>query len=78
MMYYVFEGVGDDGFVEEGADHVEGITRVDDKTCLLYTSFMGTQTPAKGDVHLAERYFQTHNRTGKEGTADVSGGREQI
>ena len=25
MMYYVFEGVGDDGFVEEGA-------------CLLYTS----------------------------------------
>ena len=25
MMYYVFEGVGDDGFVEEGADHVEGI-----------------------------------------------------
>ncbi|WP_442876967.1 hypothetical protein [Enterocloster sp. OA11] len=41
-------------------------------------SFMGTQTPAKGDVHLAERYFQTHNRTGKEGTADVSGGREQI
>lgn len=32
MMYYVFEGVGDDGFVEMGADHIEGITKVDDKT----------------------------------------------
>ena len=37
MMYYVFEGVGDDGFVEEGADHVEGITRVDDKTVRFTT-----------------------------------------
>ena len=37
MMYYVFEGVGDNGFVEEGADHVEGITRVDDKTVRFTT-----------------------------------------
>ena len=37
MMYYVFEGVGDDGFVEEGADHVEGITKVDDKTVRFTT-----------------------------------------
>ena len=37
MMYYVFEGVGEDGFVEEGADHVEGITRVDDKTVRFTT-----------------------------------------
>ena len=36
-MYYVFEGVGDDGFVEEGADHVEGIARVDDKTVRFTT-----------------------------------------
>ena len=37
MMYYVFEGVGDDGFVEAGADHVEGITKVDDKTVRFTT-----------------------------------------
>ena len=37
MMYYVFEGVGDDGFVEEGADHVDGITKVDDKTVRFTT-----------------------------------------
>lgn len=32
MMYYVFEGVGDDGFVEEGAESIDGIQKVDDKT----------------------------------------------
>ena len=37
MMYYVFEGVGDDGFVEMGADHIEGITKVDDKTVCFAT-----------------------------------------
>lgn len=37
MMYYVFEGVGDSGFVEEGEDHVEGITKVDDKTVRFTT-----------------------------------------
>ena len=37
MMYYVFEGVGDDGFVEMGADHIEGITKVDDKTVRFAT-----------------------------------------
>ncbi|WP_367932129.1 ABC transporter substrate-binding protein [Enterocloster citroniae] len=37
MRYYVFEGVGDDGFVEAGADHVEGITKVDDKTVRFTT-----------------------------------------
>ncbi len=37
MMYYVFEGVGDDGFVEEGADHIEGIVKVDDKTVRFTT-----------------------------------------
>ena len=29
MMYYAFEGVGDDGFTEQGADHIEGIVKVD-------------------------------------------------
>ena len=37
MMYYVFEGVGDDGYVEEGADHVDGIVKVDDKTVRFTT-----------------------------------------
>lgn len=37
MMYYVFEGVGDDGFVEPGADHIDGITAVDEKTVRFTT-----------------------------------------
>lgn len=37
MMYYVFEGVGDDGFVEAGADHISGITKVDNKTVRFTT-----------------------------------------
>ena len=37
MMYYVFEGVGDDGFVEEGAESIDGIQKVDDKTVQLTT-----------------------------------------
>lgn len=32
MMLYAFEGVGDDGFVEEGAESVEGVKVLDDKT----------------------------------------------
>ena len=32
MLFYVFEGVGDDGFVEEGAESVLGIKVLDDKT----------------------------------------------
>lgn len=37
MMYYVFEGVGDDGFTEPGADHIDGINKVDDKTVRFTT-----------------------------------------
>ncbi len=37
MMYYVFEGVGDDGFVEEGAENIDGIQKVDDKTVQFTT-----------------------------------------
>lgn len=37
MMYYQFVGVGDDGFTKPGADHVEGITKVDDKTVRFTT-----------------------------------------
>ncbi len=37
MMYYVFEGVGDDGFVEAGADSVAGINVIDEKTVQFTT-----------------------------------------
>ena len=37
MMYYLFEGVGDDGFVEEGAESIDGIQKVDDKTVQFTT-----------------------------------------
>ncbi|ODM05921.1 ABC transporter substrate-binding protein [Eisenbergiella tayi] len=37
MMYYAFEGVGDDGFVEAGADSVDGIQVIDDKTIQFTT-----------------------------------------
>lgn len=37
MMYYVFEGVNDEGFVEEGAESVEGVKVIDEKTIQFTT-----------------------------------------
>ena len=37
MMYYVFEGVGDDGFVEEGATSIDGVKVIDEKTIQFTT-----------------------------------------
>ncbi len=37
MMYYVFEGVGDDGFVEEGAESISGVKVIDEKTIQFTT-----------------------------------------
>ena len=37
MMYYVFEGVGDDGFVEEGATSIAGVKVIDEKTIQFTT-----------------------------------------
>lgn len=37
MMYYVFEGVGDDGFVEEGATSIDGVKVLDEKTIQFTT-----------------------------------------
>ncbi len=37
MMYYAFEGVGDDGFVEEGATSISGVKVLDEKT-IQFTS----------------------------------------
>ncbi len=39
MMYYAFVGVGDDGFVEEGADKIEGIQVIDEKTIQFTTKY---------------------------------------
>ena len=39
LMLYAFEGVGDDGFVEEGAESVEGVTVLDDKTVRFTTKY---------------------------------------
>ena len=36
-MYYVFEGVGDDGFVEEGAESIEGVQVIDEKNVQFTT-----------------------------------------
>ena len=36
-MYYVFEGVGDDGFTEEGAESIDGIKAIDDATVQFTT-----------------------------------------
>lgn len=37
MMYYVFEGVGEDGFVAQGATSIDGIKVVDDHTITFTT-----------------------------------------
>ena len=37
MMYYVFEGVGDDGFTEEGAESIDSIKAIDDATVQFTT-----------------------------------------
>ncbi len=39
MLYYAFEGVGDDGFVEEGATSVAGIQAIDEKTVQFTTKY---------------------------------------
>ncbi len=39
MLLYAFEGVGDDGFVEEGADSVEGVKVIDEKTIQFTTKY---------------------------------------
>lgn len=39
MLLYAFEGVGDDGFVEEGASGVEGVQVIDDKTIRFTTKY---------------------------------------
>jgi len=39
MLLYAFEGVGDDGWVEEGAAEISGVTKVDEKTVQFTTKY---------------------------------------
>ena len=39
LMLYAFEGVGDEGFVEEGAESVEGVKVLDEKTIQFTTKY---------------------------------------
>ena len=39
MLLYAFEGVGDDGWVEEGATEISGVTKVDEKTVQFTTKY---------------------------------------
>lgn len=39
MLLYAFEGVGDEGFVEEGAESIEGVQVLDEKTLQVTTKY---------------------------------------
>lgn len=56
MMYYVFEGVNDAGFVEKGAESVEGIQKVDDKTVRFTTK---NEMPLTTFISTYARYLLT-------------------
>lgn len=56
LMYYVFEGVNDDGFVEEGATSISGIQVVDDKTITFTTK---TEMALNTFMNSYARYLMT-------------------
>ena len=67
MMYYVFEGVGDDGFVEAGADSVAGINVIDEKTVQFTTKEAMSLTTFQNSYarylltlpkHVSEKYSE--------------------
>jgi len=72
MMYYVFEGVGEDGFVEEGAESVEGINIIDEKTIQFTTKESMSLTTFQGSYarylmplpkHIIEKYSEAELST---------------
>ncbi len=56
LMYYAFEGVGDDGFVEEGATSISGIIALDDKTVQFTAKYPMALTTFENTY---ARYFHT-------------------
>ena len=72
MLYNVFVGVGDDGFVEEGATSVEGIQVLDDKTIqftakspMSLTTFQSTYARYLMTLpkHMIEQYSEAELST---------------
>lgn len=56
MMFYVFEGINDAGFVEAGAESIEGIQKVDDKTVRFTTK---SEMPLTTFISTYARYILT-------------------
>lgn len=56
LMLYAFEGVGDDGFVEPGAESVSGIQIIDEKTVQFTTKYPMALTTFQNTY---ARYFHT-------------------
>lgn len=56
LMLYAFEGVGDDGFVEQGAESVSGIQIIDEKTVQFTTKYPMALTTFQNTY---ARYFHT-------------------
>lgn len=72
MVYNVFVGVGDDGFVEEGATSVEGVKIIDDKTIqftakspMPYTTFITAYARYLHTLpkHVLEKYSEAELST---------------
>lgn len=65
MMYYIFEGVGEDGFTEEGASGIEGVQVLDEKTIQFITKYPISMTTFQNSYasylrtlpkHVLEKY----------------------
>lgn len=65
MMYYIFEGVGADGFTEEGASGIEGVQVLDEKTIQFTTKYPISMTTFQNSYasylrtlpkHVLEKY----------------------
>lgn len=65
MMYYVFEGVGEDGFTEVGATSIAGVKVLDDKTIQFTTKYPISMTTFQNSYasylrtlpkHVLEKY----------------------
>ena len=72
LMLYAFEGVNDDGFVEEGADSVAGVQILDDKTVQFTTKYPIALTTFENTYafyihtlpkHILEGYSETELST---------------
>lgn len=65
MMYYIFEGVGDDGFTEAGATSIAGVKVLDEKTIQFTTKYPISMTTFQNSYasylrtlpkHVLEKY----------------------